>query len=348
MNSAHTIDVLMEPSVLEVRHLRLVAAVVDEGNLTRAAQRLHLSQSALSHQLIELEERLKTTLFHRVNKRMAATEAGQRVLETARRVLGDLYETEQELHQFANERRGTIRLTTQCYTVYHWLPTVMKVFEKKYPDVEIRIEVEATGAPFEALLAGKLDVAFVTEDRRERGIEMETLFMDQIEMIASPDHPFASKPFVTAADISKETLLTYSGLRGNVIVDGLLRPAGLEPKKHLQVRLTEAIIELVKAGVGVAALAQWAAAPYVASGSVVAVPITRRGFSREWKIAYLAGRPMPAYVRSFIDMLAAQGPRALKMAGTPAIPRAGKRSPDGGRPARIEPASRRRVSGGRS
>ena len=322
MNSAHTIDVLMEPSVLEVRHLRLVAAVVDEGNLTRAAQRLHLSQSALSHQLIELEERLKTTLFHRVNRRMAPTEAGARVLETARRVLGDLYETEQEVSHFASERRGTIRLTTQCYTVYHWLPTVMKAFEKKYPDVQISIEVEATSAPFEALLAGKLDVAFVTEDKAQRGIEMEPLFHDEMKMIASPDHPLAAKPFVTAAELANETLLTYSGLRGNAIADRLLRPAGLEPKKHLQVRLTEAIIELVKAGVGVAVLAQWAAAPYVASGAVAAVPITRRGFSREWKAAYLEGRPMPAYVRSFIDMVAKQGPRALKMALALATPRA--------------------------
>ena len=311
----------MEPSVLEVRHLRLIAAVVDAGNLTRAAQRLHLTQSALSHQLIELEQRLKTPLFHRVNKRMTATEAGERVLETARRVLEDLGETEAELRQFAGDRRGTIRLTTQCYTVYHWLPTVMKTFEKKYPDVEIRIEVDATDNPFEALLAGKLDVAFVTADKAERGIEMEPLFHDEMKLIAAPGHPLAAKPYVTASDIARETLLTYSSLRGNVIADRLLRPAGLEPKKHLQVRLTEAIIELVKAGVGVAVLAQWAAAPYVASGSVAAVPITRRGFSREWKAAYLQARPMPPFVREFIDMVAKQGPRALRMAVALPTPR---------------------------
>jgi LysR family transcriptional regulator for metE and metH len=116
----------MQQSVLEVRHLRLVAAIVDQGSLTRASARLNLTQSALSHQLIELEQRLGTPLFHRVNKRMSPTEAGERVLATARRVLEELSETEQELYLFATDRRGTIRLTTQCYTVYHWLPTVRR------------------------------------------------------------------------------------------------------------------------------------------------------------------------------------------------------------------------------
>jgi LysR family transcriptional regulator for metE and metH len=310
----------MQQSVLEVRHLRLVAAIVDHGSLTRASERLNLTQSALSHQLIELEQRLGTPLFHRVNKRMTATEAGERVLATARRMLAELEETERELHLFATERRGTIRLTTQCYTVYHWLPTVMKTFEQKYPGVDIRIEVDATETPFEALLEGKLDVAFVTADKADRAIELEPLFQDEMKVIVAPDHPFASKPWVTASDIAGETLLTYSDLRGNVISDRLLRPAGLEPKKHLQVRLTEAIIELVKANMGIAVLAQWAAAPYVASGSVAAVPITRRGFSREWKAAYVRARPMPAYVRSFVDMVAKEGPRALRMALTLAVP----------------------------
>ena len=311
----------MEQSVLEVRHLRLIAAVVDQGNLTNASQRLHLTQSALSHQLIELEQRIGTPLFHRTGKRMSLTEAGQRVLATARRVLEEISETEQELRLFATDRRGTIRLTTQCYTVYHWLPAVMKKFAVQYPGVQIRIEVDATEAPFEALLDGRLDVAFVTADKADRTIELEPLFEDELKLIVAPDHPFRGRAYVTAADIASETLLTYSELRGNLVCDRLLTPAGLAPKKHLQVRLTEAIIELVKAGMGIAVLAQWAAAPYVASGTVAAVPITRHGFSRQWKAAYLQNRPMPSYVRSFIDMVATEGPKALRMALALATPR---------------------------
>ena len=306
---------------LEVRHLQLVAAIVDEGSLTRAGERLHLTQSALSHQLLDIEARLGTPLFHRINRKMMPTEAGERVLASARRILEELEQTEDDVRLYAGNRKGTIRLTTECYTVYHWLPWVMKRFEEKYPDIEIRIDVEATSAPFDALVSGTLDVAFVTSEKAPHGIAMETLFEDEMKVIVSPDHRFAKQEYVKASELAEETLLTYSELRGNVVYDRVLRPAGLEPKRHLEVKLTEAMIELVKAGVGVAVLAQWAAAPYIANGAVVGVPLTKRGVSREWKAAYVASRQMPAFVRSFIDMVAGQAPRALRMALALAMPR---------------------------
>ena len=309
------------PRVLEVRHLQLIAAIVDEGNVTRAGQRLHLTQSALSHQLLQLEERLGTALFHRVQKRMTLTDAGQRLLGSARQVLAHLAATEDDLRQYALNRRGTIRLTTECYTVYHWLPHVMKRFEKHYPDVDIRIEVDATNAPFDAVLGGEVDVAFVTSETAPRGVELEPMFDDSMKVIVAPDHRFAGKAFIDPAALAEETLLTYSSLRGNLVYDRVLRPAGLEPKKHLQVRLTEAMIELVKAGVGVAVLAEWAAAPYVRSGAVVALPLTRRGVERCWSAAFLSGRALPQFTRAFIDAVAEEGPRAQRMAIALAGPR---------------------------
>ena len=97
---------------LEVRHLKLVAAVAEEGSVTRAGERLHLTQSALSHQLLDIEERLGTPLFHRLSRRMLLTPSGQRLLDTAKRVLGDLGQTEEDLRRFADEREGVIRITT--------------------------------------------------------------------------------------------------------------------------------------------------------------------------------------------------------------------------------------------
>lgn len=314
-------EAVTRPRILDVRHLKLIAAIDAEGNLTRASARLNLTQSALSHQLLDLEERLGTALFLRANRRMALTDAGQRLLASATQILDDLAQTEDDLRLFAKNRRGSIRLTTECYTVYHWLPTVMKKFERKYPDVDIRIEVEATEAPFAALAAGTLDVAFVTSETAPRGIEMEAIFDDEMAVVVAPGHRFASQAYVKLADLAQETFLTYSALKNNHVYRDLLRPAGLEPKRHLQLRLTEAIIEMVKAGVGVTTLAQWAVAPYVASGSVVVVPLTRRGMERHWKAAWLAARPMAPFVRSFIDMVASDGPRAQRMSLTLPAPR---------------------------
>src|SRR3954451_13460364 len=106
----------MQIAHLEVRHLKLVAAVAEEGSLTKAGERLHLTQSALSHQLLDLEERLGTPLFHRISKRMRLTQAGEKILTSARRVLDELRATEDEVHMLATERRGRLRITTECYT----------------------------------------------------------------------------------------------------------------------------------------------------------------------------------------------------------------------------------------
>src|SRR5579863_458291 len=101
---------------LEIRHLQLIAAVADVGSLTRAGDRLHLTQSALSHQLRDIESRLGAALFLRVGKRLVLTPAGERLLESAKDVLERLQQTEQDIRRMTHERAGLLRITTECYT----------------------------------------------------------------------------------------------------------------------------------------------------------------------------------------------------------------------------------------
>jgi LysR family transcriptional regulator, regulator for metE and metH len=125
------------PPQLEVRHLRLVQAVAAEGGVTRASRRLHLSQSAVSHQLIDLERSLGARLFDRVGKRMVATAAGRRVALAAERVLAELVTTERDLSARPNARR-VLRIATGCYTSYHWLPPVLARFAGEQTGVDSR------------------------------------------------------------------------------------------------------------------------------------------------------------------------------------------------------------------
>ena len=292
---------------LEIRHLRLVATVAEEGNLTRAGQFLHLTQSALSHQLLDIEERLGTPLFLRVKKRMVLTQAGQRILSTASRVLGDIERAEEEVRDLAQSRAGVLRLTTECYTCYHWLPPLLKEFQSLHPRVEVRIDADATSRPFEALLEGELDVAIVSSSPRHNRIEFRPLFDDELVLIVGPDHRLASRNHVTAAELADEHFLTYSTLDDNTVYQRLLRPRGLTPRRTTQVRLTEAMIELVRAGMGVAALARWAVAREVDDGTLVAISLTARGFTRQWQAAVLRA-PQPRYLADFINLLAREAP----------------------------------------
>src|ERR1044071_9241936 len=113
---------------LEVRHLKLIAEVAKEGGITKAATRLHLTQSALSHQLRDIEDKLGAPLFLRLNKKMLLTQAGERLLASAPVVLDELRRAEEDIRQIALHREGILLISNACYTCYHWLPGLLKPF----------------------------------------------------------------------------------------------------------------------------------------------------------------------------------------------------------------------------
>ena len=155
---------------LEVRHLRLVREVSAAGSLTRAGAALHLTQSALSHQLRDIESRLGAPLFLRVGRRMVLTPAGERVLRSANEILATIERTEDAVRHLSGAKRGLLRLTTECYTCYHWLPALLKRYRAAHPEIDIRIDAAATADPIAHLLEGRLDLAIVSDPVRDRRI----------------------------------------------------------------------------------------------------------------------------------------------------------------------------------
>lgn len=292
--------------MLEVRDLDLVVAIVEEGGITHAGKRLHLSQSALSHQLREMEARLGARLFWRRNRRMLLTPAGERLLAGARPLLDRLRALENEVAGTAKEPSELVRLSTECYTTYQWLPRVLRTFSRAHPDVEVRIVTEATRQPLPALLDGKLDVALVSSVAPNRKLRVHRLFRDEVVVLMSAEHPLASRPFLTAEDFRGEHLLTYAIPPEEMeLFTRILRPAGVSPARTSRVELTEAILEMVRAGLGISVLARWALPQeLLRSGAVRAVPLTSRGVFRQWHAVTLASRRAPPALGSFVRTLA--------------------------------------------
>lgn len=290
--------------ILETRHLRLVTAVTDHGTLTRAGRELNLTQSALSHALLDLERRIGAPLFHRVGKRMVPTAVGERLVVRARRVLQLLTETEEEALRIASGLEGLIRLSTECYTCYHWLPPLMQAFGQRFPNVEVRIVADATRRPFRALLEGRIDLAIVHNLSADARIRHASLFEDELVVLTPPDHPFARQAFVTPEELVAEHLLTYRlPLRDLSIYQQVLGPAGVTPRRVTQIELTEALIEMVRAGIGVAVLAQWAVAPYVQAGKLTTTRFTEKGLHRRWSAALIQQPSVPLHLREFVNLL---------------------------------------------
>ena len=293
---------------LEVRHLQLVAAVADTGSLTRAGDRLHLTQSALSHQLRGIESRLGAALFLRVGKRLVLTPAGERLLASAKDVLERLAHAEEDIRRMGRENAGVLRLTTECYTCYHWLPPLLMRYRRKFPRVEVRIDVEATRAPIEGLLAGRLDLAIVTGAVSDRRLVSKKLFEDEVVLIAARDHRFAQQTHVKLSELRDETFYIYPPREESRVLQEVLLANGISPARVEEVQLTEAITELVKAGLGVAALARWAVQPLVDAGSIVARPLTARGVHREWRAAMPKELARADHVVEFLDLLEKHAP----------------------------------------
>jgi LysR family transcriptional regulator for metE and metH len=303
--------------ILELRHLRLVAAVAEHGSLTRAGRDLHLTQSALSHQLLDLEGRLRTSLFHRMGKRMVPTVAGLRLLDAARQTLPILVSAEEDLRRLASGRDSVLRISTECYTCYHWLPGVLERFRQRFPRVELQVVAEATHHPVPALLEGRIDLGIVHSGERDERLSYRPLFTDELCVVVAPGHRLAGRAFVRAEDFAQEHLVMYNlNERDSTLFQEILLPAGVRPARVTTMQLTEGIVELVKAGHGVAVLARWAVAPHLDAGTLRALRLTRAGYHRQWAAATVRQPNPPEYLSAFADLLAA-GP-ALIENGRPA------------------------------
>jgi LysR family transcriptional regulator for metE and metH len=291
---------------LEIRHLKLVCAVADEGSVTRAAHRLHVSQSALSHQLRDAEENLKVRLFERSGRKMTLTAAGTRLLRSAKTILEELSIAEKEIEAGVSALRGRIRLTTECCTVYYWLPPILKIFERQFPGIDVEVVVEPKGSPFQALLEGELDLIIACNPVRNRLIEYIPLFDDENVLIVANGHPLANKSFIVAEDLKVENLLVYPPKDHSSFMNKILVPAKVSPRRVQEIMLTESIIEMVRAGLGVASLCRWIVAPHLKERTIRAIPITPGGFWRAWSVARIKTAHKPAAIAQFLELLTSQ------------------------------------------
>jgi LysR family transcriptional regulator for metE and metH len=302
--------------VLDVHDLELVCALAAAGSTVRAAARLHLTQSAVSRGLLAAEAKLDTRLFTRGRRGLALTPAGQRLVAGAPAVLGRLIELEAEARTGAGP--ATLRVVCECYTAYRWLPSTVADLRRAASNLEITLGFEHTGAPADALAAGDIDVALLTTGKvRGRGVIEAPLFDDEIVFLVGRDHPLAARPVVTPAELAASTLIVSTTTPQAERRWFAARVFGAGAGRHgrrrqpsigtLAFPLTEAIVDAVRAGHGVAPMSEWIASSYCGDPGVVIKRLRGKRLGRPWRIAY---RPEIAEAaRTFAGVLAAAAPR---------------------------------------
>jgi len=292
---------------LEVRHLEVIDAVQRLGSVTKAARALHLSQPAVSHVLREVERRLEVEVVRARGRGIQVTAAGERLARRARVILDALVEAQREAAEAATGDAGTLRLTTECYTCYHWLPGALAELRRLLPRLHIELVPEATRRPCAALLAREVDLAIVHGPDEHPEIERVPLFSDELVALVPPAHPLATRSHLEPADFRDEHLILHFDPERSTVVTSVLAPAGVTPARMSQLQLTEAVVETVKAGLGITVMARWAVAPELRQGSLKAVPVTQTGLVRHWWAAYPRGSGGRPGIAELIDLLRETG-----------------------------------------
>jgi LysR family transcriptional regulator for metE and metH len=288
---------------LEIRDLRLVTAVALHGSLTQAGEVLHVSQPALSRHLGQLEARLGTPLFVRTAVRMVPTATGETLLRHAGVVLEHLRAAEVAINASRAPERRVVRVGTECYTGYHWLPGVSNRFALSHPDVEIEIAFDAAGDPLPLLRDDRIDVALLTEFREWRGLHATRLFTDELVAAVSPRHPWSTRPFLAARDFANVRLLLLSAPETSYVINRFLTPAGVTPRQVADVQLIGAMASLIDAEFGVGVLPSWTISTEVKAGRLVPLRLGRSGTFRTWSAAVKKPLQRDKAIQDFVAAL---------------------------------------------
>lgn len=260
--------------MLEIKHLKTLMSLRDTGSLTATATALHLTQSALSHQIKDLESRIGSQLFLRKTRPVKFTSEGEILLNLADDILPKLAKAENELASLKEDVNGRLHMAIECHSCFQWLMPALREYQITWPSVTLDFSSGFGFEPLPALLAGELDLVITSDILPRSEVHYEPLFDFEMRLITSSNHPLAEKDHIEPADLADQTMLSYPVQKQRLdVVKHFLQPAGIEPVKWKQADNTLMLVQMVSAGLGVAALPNWAISEFSRQGLIVSKPL---------------------------------------------------------------------------
>ncbi len=287
--------------MLDIRHLRTLLALAEAGTVSAAARRVHLTQSALSHQLRAMEAHYGVLVVKRKGRTVELTDAGQRLLQLGRVVSNEIQNAERDIAKLADRPSGTLRIALECHTCFDWLMPVMDAFRHDWPEVELDLVSGFHTDPVDLLLKDKADIVIGSPLKRRAGIVQRPLFRFEIMAVLPPGHRLKAKPYMDAGDFADESLITYPVPDERIdLIRQVLKPAGIRPRRRTA-ELTIAILQLVASRRGIAALPNWGIKNYLDYAYVIARRIGKNGLWSDLYAVTTRDTAQRAYAIDFID-----------------------------------------------
>ena len=241
---------------MEVRQLKAFLAIAEAKTFTAGAKIVNITQAAVSMQIRQLEDELGMSLFTRTPRRVILTEAGEHLLQRARKILREHDAAVAEIAELAGAEYGRLRIgSASAMFATAQLPTILERLKEKFPNAEITVSSGTSQALVDKMLHGDIDIAFVSLPVETPNIQTDLLFSDEIVAIAHPKHPLSNEKFISAATLAGEQLiLGEKGGNTRRMIDDFFAAANVKPNVVMELSRQEAINKMVEnqMGVGIA------------------------------------------------------------------------------------------------
>ena len=280
-------------SQLTINHLKMICTIAESATVKEAAEFLFITQPALSNRIREAERRLNTELFVRRRRKLIITNAGKRLLQSAKKIIEELARAEYDISRLSDGIEQVLRIGLPHYASFKWLPEVIHHFNVEHPEIELEITAEAATHPLNALFQGDVDIAMISNASKTLTIDESVyqsvfILQDELQACLAHHHKQASKRFLIAEDFAAETYITNSTVpEKDREYELFFKPANIIPRKVMQVGFNEAIIELVKVNMGVTIMSKRLLEPYLHSGELKAIKLGKSGLKIYWHLVYL-------------------------------------------------------------
>lgn len=289
--------------MIERAHLSILLALDSAGTLAEAAERLHLTQSALSHAIRKLEDHAGVELWRKEGRRLRLTQAGTYLLGVAMRVLPQLEEAESILRGYAEGRQGKLRIGMECHPCYEWLLTVVSPFLQRWPQVDLDVVQQFRFNGLEALLNHQVDMVITSDPLDDPSFHNQPVFAYELMLVSALQWHPELRDFVHPEDLRDATLITFPVARERLdVFTRFLLPAECEPRKHHRVEATEIMIQLVAAGRGVCTLPGWLADKFRAQYPLAVRSLGPEGVHKHLYLVFRQEDAQVAYLQDFLAL----------------------------------------------
>jgi DNA-binding transcriptional LysR family regulator len=294
---------------MNLNHLALFHAVADTGSMTMAAERLGISQPAVSKQVKEFEKALGVGLFDRLGRGIRLTQAGELLAEYARRVFALVREGERAVADLVGLDRGRLTVGASTTIGSYLLPPVLAAFAERHPDVELLVEIANTEEVHRRLLARTLDVALTEGFVEGEELDGEVFGVDELVLVACPTHPLARRRQVKVADLEGEPfVLREPGSGTRAVEEQALARFGLKVDVAMSLGSTEGIKRVVASGLGMAIVSRLSVAGELSAATLVVVPVAGMRIDRPLHLVRQRGRRDGPALKAFCAVLREEFP----------------------------------------